>query len=216
MPTLPPSHPAPVRHLGTQNPKPLRSPAVLGLLSVLVLIALPVYVLRRPRPIKPAAMEMLTRPEPVDAGPGPDAVLVQAAEVVPSKRVTLSDPKTARCFTKGGGRATTERCDRIPTFEDALARSIRENVACAPPSNGPYTVSFVLTLDFGRKSMHLWSGASGTLRKRLSTDLVHCVEHAIVPPEWEAVPHQFQKYDVNLIASYPGGGMPTAQPLGGP
>lgn len=217
MPTLPPQNPAPLRHLGTSGgPKPLRSPAVLGLLAVLVLVALPVYLLRRPKPTKSAASEPLPRVEASavviapEAGPPPVAI-----ESASSKRVALADPKTARCTPKGGGRATTERCERLPAFEEALARTIRDNVACAPPAAGAYTVSFVLSLDFDKKSMHLWAGRSGSMKKRSAGDLIRCIEHALVPPDWETVAHQHQKYDVNLIAAYPGSA-PSLPSLGAP
>jgi hypothetical protein len=215
VPTLPPQSPGPLRHLGTSNgPRPLRSPAVLGLLALLVLVALPVYLLRRPKPTKPVVSEPAPRAEASSAvvlpEAGPASVIPEPAG--PSKRIQLSDPKTARCVPKGGGRSSSERCDRVPPFEDALARAIRDNVACAPPAMAAFTVSFVLSLDFDRKSLHLWAGRSGTMKKRGAGDLIRCVEHAIVPPDWETVAHQFQKYDVNVIAAYPGSAPPS--PLG--
>ena len=222
---LPPQNPAPLRHLGTSTgPKPLRSPAVLGLLAVLVLVALPVYLLRRPKPSKTAAIEPLPRLETSAVAPAPEAGPPASPPESPSsKRIALADPKTARCTPKGGGRATTERCERLPPFEDALARAIRENIACAPPAANPYTVSFVLSVDFDKKTTHLWAGRSGSMKKRSSADLIRCVEHAIVAPEWETVAHQFQRYDVNMIAAYPGSvpslpslGAPNTPPLGAP
>jgi hypothetical protein len=220
VPTLPPQNPAPLRHLGTSSgPRPLRSPVVLGLIALLVLVALPVYLLRRPKPTKQAALEPPPRPEASSVLALPEAgPPLAAVEPALAKRIALADPKTARCTPKGGGRVTTERCDRLTAFEDALARAIRDNLACAPPAAAPYTVSFVLTLDFDRKSMHLWAGRSGSIKKRSAADLIRCVEHALVPPEWETVAHQFQKYDVNLIAAYPGNApaLPSlAAPTGG-
>jgi hypothetical protein len=215
VPTLPPTNPAPLRHLGTSSgPRPLRSPAVLGLIALLVLVALPVYLLRRPKPTKPAAVEPTLRADAAVALSPPPAVPPPVVpESAASKRIALADAKTARCIPRGGGRVTTERCDRLTPFEDALARAIRDNVACAPPAAAPYTVSFVLSLDFDRKSMHLWAGRSGSIKKRLTGDLIRCVEHAIVPPDWETVAHQHQKYDVNILAAYPGLAAPP--PLGG-
>lgn len=214
MPTLPPQNPGPLRHLGTSNgPRPLRSPAVLGLLALLVLVALPVYLLRRPKPTKAVTIEPAPKVEASAAIALPEAgPAIALPEPAPSKRIQMSEPKTARCVSKGGGRASTERCDRVPPFEDALARAIRDNVACAPPAMAAYTVSFVLTLDFDRKNLHLWAGRSGTMKKRSAGDLIRCVEHAIVPPDWETVAHQFQKYDVNVIVAYPGSAPPS--PLG--
>jgi hypothetical protein len=218
VPTLPPGSPAPLRHLGTSSgPRPLRSPAVLGLIALLVLVALPVYLLRRPKPSKPVAVEPAARGDAASAISAPLAVsLPPVVETATAKRIALADPKTARCIPKGGGRVTTERCDRLPPFEDALARAIRDNVACAPPAMAPYTVSFVLSLDFDKKSMHLWAGRSGSIKKRLTGDLIRCVEHAIVPPDWETVAHQHQKYDVNVIAAYPGSAPSLPSVGGGP
>ena len=222
---LPPQNPAPLRHLGTSGgPKPLRSPVVLALLAVLVLVALPVYLLRRPKPTKASSIEPLPHVEPSVVATAPDAGLPpSASETASSKRVALADPKTARCTPKGGGRPTTERCERLPPFEDALARAIRENYACAPPAASAYTVSFVLSVDFDKKSTHLWAGRSGSMKRRSSADLIRCVEHAIVAPEWETVAHQHQRYDVNMIAAYPGSvpslpslGAPNTPPLGAP
>jgi len=93
-------------------------------------------------------------------------------------------------------------------------RAVAANLACAPPSVGPYTVSFVLTVDFERKKLHLWAGRSGTLKKRNAGDLVRCVEHAIAPPDFAALAHQYAKYDINVMASYPPSG-PSGAPVGG-
>jgi hypothetical protein len=213
--SLPPSGPSPLRHLGGSSQRTARSPAVVGLIALLVLIALPLYLWRKPKPVKEVAQATL-QPEVVDAGPSSDAGALTQANESASKRVTLADPKTARCMGKGGARVGSEQCDRLTAFEEALTRSIRDNTACAPPAPAPYTVSFVLSLDFERKHMHLWAGKSGTLKKRNAADLMRCVERAIVLPDWGTVTHQFQRYDVNVIASYPGGGMMGTVPLGGP
>jgi hypothetical protein len=184
-----------------------------------VLVAVPLYLWRRPRPLPAQAAER------VEMGDGglTDGATAAAADAGSSK-VSLAPGKMARCSTKRGARASKERCDELPIFEDALARSIRENVACAPPSASPFTVSFVLTVDFDRKKTHLWAGQSGTLRRRGAADLVHCVEHALPVPDWATIPHQFSKYDVNVLAAYPGSpaasvvpaNKATPVPLGGP
>jgi hypothetical protein len=217
MSSLIPSDPSALRHLGANGPRPPRSPAILGLIGLLVLIALPLYLLRRPKPVRNEVAEVALHSDSRDAGVSSEASALTAISDTTSKRVTLADPKTARCTPKGGGRVNSERCDRLTAFEEALTRSIRDNTPCAPPAAAPYTVSFVLSLDFERKSMHLWAGKSGTLKKRNAADLIHCVERAITLPDWGTVTHQYQRYDVNVIASYPGGGMAgTTMPLGGP
>jgi len=174
------------------------------LIALLVLVALPIYLWRRPKPVPPPEIDAGSRSEIGDAA-GPDAAGPIAAPIDAgvSKRVMLAEPKINRCVPKGGGRVTSERCDHLTSLEDALARSIRENVACAPPMPSAYTVSFVLTVDFDRKKLHLWAGRSGSLKKRNAVDLIRCVEHAITPPDFSILAHQYAKYEINVIAAYP-------------
>jgi hypothetical protein len=213
--SIPPSDPAPLRHLGSGGPGPVRSPMIYGLVALLVLVALPLYLLRRPKPVAPAQPDAGMLADLGDGGaPAEGGALAAQADAGASKKVTLGEPRTIRCSQRGGARVMAERCDHLVALEDALSRSIRENVACAPPSLTPFTVSFVLTVDFERKKLHLWAGRSGTLKKRNSTDLIRCVEHAITPPDFATFAHQYAKYDINVMASYPPTG-PSGVPLGG-
>jgi hypothetical protein len=131
---------------------------------------------------------------------------VAVADSGAGKKLTLLEPRVVRCAQKGGGRVSGDRCDTPAPFQDVLARAIRDNAPCAPPTASPYTVSFVLSVDFDRQSTHLWAGRSGSLKKRNAADLIRCVEHAIAPPDWGTTSHQYIKYDINIVASYPGGG----------
>lgn len=215
MPSIHPSDQAPLRHLGAGGPGPVRSPMIYGLLALLVLVALPIYLLRRPKTVAPLAGEAELRANLGDAGGPRDAgALAAAADASSTKKLVLGEPRTVKCIPKGGGRVMAERCDHLVALEDALTRSISDNLACAPPSVSTFTVSFVLTVDFDRKKLHLWAGRSGTLKKRNSGDLVRCVEHAITPPDFAAFAHQYAKYDINVMASYPPIG-PSGVPLGG-
>ncbi|HKQ69269.1 MAG TPA: hypothetical protein VJT73_08020 [Polyangiaceae bacterium] len=187
----------------------MRSPMILGLVSLLVLIALPLYLLRKPKPITPLDLDAGARGDVADAGAvdaAPSAAV--ASDAGSSKRMTLGDPKTIRCTPKGGGRITTDRCDHLASLEDLLARAIRDNIACAPPAAAPYTVSFVLSVDFDRKKFHVWAGRSGSLKKRNAGDLIRCVEHGLAQPDWGTIAHQFSKYDINVMAAYPASGVP--------
>jgi hypothetical protein len=178
---------------------------IYGLVALLVLVALPLYLLRKPKPVPASEADAGARAE-IDAGMAEAAVAAApaaATEAGVTKKVVLGEPRTVRCVAKGGSRVVADRCDHLVPLEDALARSIRDNVACAPPSATPFTVSFVLTADFDRKKLHLWAGRSGTLKKRSSGDLIRCVEHAIAPPDFATFAHQYAKYDVNVMVSYP-------------
>jgi hypothetical protein len=221
VPSKPPSDPSAFRHLGRAE-RTGSGLAIAGLVALLILVAVPLYLWRRPKPLAPVE----TAHSEIDAG-APD--VTAPAPVAPEKsapKLTLTDAKAIQCGARSG-RWTKDRCDELPTIGDALSRAIRENVACAPISVTPYTVSFVIKVDFDKKKTHLWAGRSGTLRRRAAADLIKCVEHALPKVDWPAAAHQFMRYELNVVASYPAtsGAPPAANatsprsakvPLGGP
>jgi hypothetical protein len=187
---------------------------IYGLVALLILVALPLYLLRRPKPVGPLEFAAGLRANLGDAGAVEAGALAAVPDASSTKKVVLGVPRTVKCIPKAGGRVMVERCDHLIALEDALTRSISDNLACAPPSPSTFTVSFVLTVDFDRKKLHLWAGRSGTLKKRSSGDLIRCVEHGITAPDFATFAHQYAKYDINVMASYPPIG-PSGVPLGG-
>jgi hypothetical protein len=196
------------RHLGTGG-RPVRSQMILTLLALLILVAVPLYLWRRPKPIGPD-MADAGLAELVEAGSADAAMPLSLPEAgsASGNRASVSEPKTIRCIPATGGRISKEHCDRLTAIENALVRSIRENVACAPQNPPAFTVSFVLWVDFARKKTHLWAGRSGTLKRRAAADLIRCVERAIPEPDWNGISHQYAKYDINVMTSYQGSSAP--------
>jgi hypothetical protein len=174
----------------------VRLQIIIALVAGLILVAVPLYLWRRPRPESIPSADAATADSalPLDAGPPPDAG---------AAGVTLSPFTTLRCENPGPGKTPPERCDHVTFFEDALSRAIRENAACAPPSKEPFTVSFVLEMDFRRKRTNLYAGKSTTIKRTRTKDLVRCLERAMPKPDWGTIPHQYAKYRVNVIATYP-------------
>jgi hypothetical protein len=216
VPTLPPSAPAPFRRLGAGGQNPIRGPVIFGLIALLILVALPLYLWRKPRPMVAMDQDAGTRMDVADAGAPFDAGALAAADAGGSRRpgLALAEPKVVRCSPQRGGRLSGERCDAIGPFQEALARAVRDNAACAPPSSSAFTVSFVLSVDFDRKRLHLWAGRSGSLKKRNTVDLIRCVEHALTAPDFAATAHQYARYDINILAAYPGSAAGVALPGG--
>ena len=192
MSSLPPSDPSAFRHLG-RSQRSGTTPAMLGLAALLILIAVPLYLWRHP---KPAATTEVAKLE-TDAGNADAGTALVAAPVASAApRLTLALPKTIRCGARGG-RHTKDHCDDLVSVSDVLTRTVRENIACAPASYQPYSVSFVLSVDFDRRKSHLWAGRSGSLRRRAAADLIKCVQRAIALPDWATIPHQFASYQIN-------------------
>jgi hypothetical protein len=203
---MPPSQPSPYRQLGSGGQQPVRVQMILGLVVGLVLIAVPLYLWRRPdssaKGVKGAGSADSSAAVAQDGGV-PYVPLIDASADAP--KIKLEPFKTVRCSDPGLGKTPPERCDHITFFEDALARAVRENVVCAPPTKTGATVSFVLDLDFRRKQRKLNRGKSTTISKEQSKELFACIEKALPTPDWDSIPHQHARYIVNLTVTYPPG-----------
>jgi len=177
---------------------------ILGLVVGLVLVAVPLYLWRRPEQASPGSMPSATPATPL---PSPSS---SAVPYVPAQDPAITEPKvklepfrTLRCSDPGPGKTPPERCDHITFFEDALSRAVKENVSCAPPTKTGSQVSFVLDLDFRKKLRKLNRGKSTSLSKDQSKELFACIEKALPTPDWDSVPHQHARYVVSLTANYP-------------
>jgi hypothetical protein len=180
---------------------------ILGLVVGLVLVAVPLYLWRRPEhaPLPASSGAPATASASaatMSAGTGVPYVPTAAPAALEPK-VKLEPFRTVRCSDPGPGKTPPERCDHITFFEDALSRAVKENVTCAPLTKTGAQVSFVLDLDFRKKVRKLNRGKSTSLSKDQSKELFACIEKALPTPDWDSVPHQHARYVVSLTASYP-------------
>ena len=197
---MPPSGPPPYRQLGSGGQQPVRVQMILGLVVGLVLVAVPLYLWRRPEPASPGDADAVADAGTID-GAAPYVPLVDAAALTP--KVKLSPFKTIRCSDPGPGKTPPERCDHITFFEDALARAIQDNTLCAPETKTGASISFVMDMDFRRKKLKIYRGKSSSLPASRSKELFRCVTRAVPTPEWGSIPHQHARYVVNVVATYP-------------
>ncbi|WP_437670911.1 hypothetical protein [Sorangium sp. So ce131] len=201
-PSSPPSQPSPYRYLGRGGgERPVRLQIIIALVAGLILVAVPLYLWRRPKPEPiPSADAAMADAGAYAADAG---ALADAGPELPAG-VTLSPFTTIKCENPGPGTTPPERCDHVTFFEDALSRAIRDNVPCAPTSKETTTVSFVLEMDFRRKRTNLYAGKSTTKAIRGKTkELIRCVRRAMPTPDWGTIPHQYVKYRINVMATYP-------------
>jgi hypothetical protein len=178
----------------------VRLQIIIALVAGLILVAVPLYLWRRPKPESIPSADAAV----ADAGAyAVNAALFPAADAGALASVTLSPFTTIKCENPGPGTTPPERCDHITFFEDALARAIRDNGPCAATGKTPGTVSFVLDMDFRRKRTNLYVGKSTTVKRAKTKELVRCVTRAIPTPDWGTIPHQYVRYKVNVIATFP-------------
>jgi len=200
--STPPSQPSPYRYLGRGGgERPVRLQIIIALVAGLILVAVPLYLWRRPRPESIPSADAAV----ADAGAGlPDGGSpVIAFDAGPPGGITLSPFTSIKCENPGPGKTPPERCDHVTFFEDGLARAIRDNAACAPSSKTPFTVSFVIASDFRAKKLTLFAGKSSTLKREKLQPLLRCIKRALPAPDWGTIPHQYVRYKVNVVATYP-------------
>ena len=195
--------------------RPLRAQIVVALVGVCILIAVPVYLLRHP---SGKSGTIASASAGLDAGPAPAASGSAGATVTPldggkpAERLRVAAVQHVRCGASAGGGHEGNVCDSVPFFEEALSKAVRENPDCAPKQNEQGTVNYVLTVDFQRKALHLFPGASGGWRGKQARRAVNCVKRAFVAPDWSNTQHQYRFYTIAVLATYlPASGASTSE-----
>lgn len=204
-----------VRRLGVGSSggsdRPLRAQVIVALVCAAMLIAVPLYLLRKPS-TKTAAGLPSASVSP-SGGPlaAPAAPPASAAPTAPPPRLTLGVMQKVRC---GSSPAATPNeaalCDGLPSFEEALKKAILSSEDCAPKPKAKGSINYVLNVDFTHKKVHVFPGASGEWRGKQARRATTCVENAVKVPDW-AVPHQYRFYAIAILASY--AGPPGSEPL---
>lgn len=193
----------PLRRLGVgaSSDRPLRAQIVVALVVALALVAVPMYVMRRPsaqtEPARADASAQSSALPPAPAAP-PSAALANK----PPERLKLGAPQRVRCGNGRGNQVEGVACDQLPAFEEALAKAIRETESCAPKVKQAGSINFVLTVDFTEKKSHVFPGASGDFRGPQARRATDCVKRALGKPDWAAMPHQFRRYTIAILATY--------------
>lgn len=215
-----PPTPSPYRYLGRGGgERPVRIQIIMALVAALVLVAVPLYLWRRPQPetISSADAAVAASAKAAPLAPGasgsPANALVPPGVAQPAAaapRLEIAPIKTLKCQDAGPGRTPPERCDGLRAFEDALTRAIRDSQSCAPEAKSSFVMSYVLEMNFSKKHQSLFLGKSTTLARSKRKDLLKCVERAMQPADWDRIPHQHTKYTVNAVVTYPPSAGPSA------
>lgn len=192
------------RRLGTGSAggreRPVRAQIVVAFVVALTLVAVPLYLMRRP------ASESVPAPDAgVDAGL-PALVTSRPVESAdagkPPERIKLGPPERVRCGAgrRGGQQGTL--CDKLPVLEEALAKAIRDSEKCAPRTRQAGSINHVMTVDFERRALHVFPGASGDFRGPQARRTTACVKRALPNLEWDSIRHQYKHYTIAILATY--------------
>lgn len=190
---------------GNDGDRVLRAQLVIALVLGFTILAVLLYMLRRPSGKEHAAKDAGADAAPAtSARPGIIRTKIDEPKKQPQQdRVSLGQVQRVKC-SAGAYRRGNEGslCDSLPFFEESLARAIRENPDCGPKTGKEGTVNYVLTVDFVDKRVHVFPGASGSWKGPQAKRAAECVKRALPAPQWEAVGHQYRYYMIALMATY--------------
>lgn len=197
-----------VRRLGVgssaSGDRPLRAQVIVGLVCVSMLIAVPLYLLRKPStkaaaPAPSASGLMASGPQ---TSPKPSGEA--AAPPASAPRLTLGAVQKVRCGSSAAAAPNEGTlCDSLAPFEEALKKAIIESEGCAPKPGAKGSINYVLTVDFSHKKLHVYPGASGEWRGKQARRATTCVSRAVKVADWN-IPHQYRFYALAVLATYAG------------
>ena len=180
--------------------RPLRAQLVVALVAVLILLAVPLYLWRRPslQEASPAASQSVAV---LSASSLPGQLMADAKK--PDDRVKLGPVQKVKC--SAAARLAGQKgalCDSVPFFEQQLEKAILENVDCAPKTGKPGSVNFVLSVDFTNRRVNVFPGASGGWKGPQARRAAECVERSLPAPAWDKLQHQYRYYNIAIMANY--------------
>jgi hypothetical protein len=176
----------------------------------LALIAIPLYLWRRPRS-ESVPVTSTTAPD-ASAPVGDAGLMVASAPLVPPLTpVTLSDPKVMECHDTGSKRTRPEDCDHLASIEKAFAAAISGGGPCLPTSSGGGTLVYILDASFGRKRhpFELLIPRDGRSLKSshgMASAVSSCsaaVKRGLEGLSLDGVQHAHARYKIAITATYP-------------
>jgi len=178
----------------------------------LTVLAVPLYLLRRPSPSLSSQPDAGTSTASATA-----TVTATDAGLVTPERVRLGPVQRVRCGkSKNAKGKEGPACDAQPFFEQALAKAIVDNVDCAPREEQEGSINYVMQIDHAAKRVNVFSGASGSWKGQNAKRAAECVTRSLPHPPWETLPHVERYYMVAILATYPPAHLTIPGPPGAP
>jgi hypothetical protein len=170
-----------------------------ALLLGLVLVAIPLYLWRRPRTESISATIGMT-----DAGALP-AVTAGATAPVNEGALQLGDPKVVGCQDPGPKKTPPEKCDHVVEVEQQFAKAIADSASCVPKEAGGGSIIYVADVAFRKKQVVLNTPREGRTMKNAKavTACDKAIRAKLSPLPWDAK-HEHARYFISITATYPG------------
>jgi hypothetical protein len=206
-----PSEPS-LRRLGTGNPgpndRPIRAQLVVALVALIIILAVPLYLWRRPS-VKVASADAGVSAAPLPSASTPTTLVPAVPAPFRVEAVRLNPLQRVKCGASRTKATASLPCDALPILERALVEAIQKTTDCAPHTSKEGSINFVLEVDFVHKSLHVFPGRSGDWHGPSARRATKCVERAVGKPEFSAITHNYAYYALAVMATYPGASAAT-------
>jgi hypothetical protein len=196
--SVPPSEPrgsrASFSALDAQADRPARLQMIVALILGLVLVAIPLYLWRRPRAESIAVSS-------ADAAPPPDPTSSPSDD-----KVVIGEAKVLSCHDPGPKKTTPDQCDRLPDIEKALAKAIEDSASCVPKDAGGGTIAYLADVSFKKKQVQITTPKDARSMKnaKVAGACGTTVKSKLGGVTLDGSQHGHQRYKVQIIATYPG------------
>jgi len=198
------------RRLGTggghgSNERLLRTQLVIATLLGFTILAVLLYLLRKPTGTEHDGHDAAVDPSASAAPPAPAIVRTKIEPAKkPVPKVTLGAVQHVKCGASPKLSAPEANlCDALPFFEQGLTKAVTDTADCAPKSKEGGTINFVLAVDFRTHDVRFYPGRSGSWRGKQAKAATECVKRALTLPAWDTISHQYRHYVIAVLATYP-------------
>lgn len=189
-----------------QADHPARFQMIVALILGLVLVAIPLYLWRRPRSESIAASASSATPVAgVGSGEATAGGASPTTAAVSEPKLVLSEARVVACHDPGPKKTTSDQCDRLE-LEKAFAKAIDESAGCVPKDAGGGTIAYVADVSFKKKNVALSTPKEGRTLKnaKVVAACLAAVKGKLPSSSLEGMAHQHARYKIQITATYPG------------
>jgi hypothetical protein len=177
---------------------------IVGVLGIL-LVAVPLYLWRRPRAtLAPVGDAGTAENDALDASLGG----IDIVDSGPDAGIRLSDPRVLECYDSSSKKTPTEQCDSLPEVAKSLDDAVLAAKDCLPLSAGSGSITYVAEVSFSKRHMQVGVSVPKSGRSYKGMKLVGgcaaSVRSALSGLSLEGMAHKHTHYKIAVVASYPG------------
>ncbi len=181
--------------------RPARIQMAAALLLGLTLVAVPLYLWRRPASMP--VHSVVDASAPLDAAVDAGAV-VEVDAGAPAAQVSVA--RVVECHDPGSKHTPPVDCDHLPPIEALISNAILATASCVPSSPAGGTIEYVVDVSFARKRTPFMVKAPKDGRSiksgRTASNCATALKRALGAPSM-AMPHQHARYKFSFTATYP-------------